>query len=264
MRNLARFIIRFNFPIIFFVFEIIAVVLILSNNPIQRGYFSNRFDSISASVYNLNFKVAQYIHLLESNEELARENALLRSNTVADSIPAIQGNPQFDYVPGRVLNNSIHKVYNYLTLDVGANDGVGPDQGVMSPFGIVGVVKSVSPHYSRVISLLNRQLMVSVKLANSDYFGTMNWEGSDYMETLVSEIPSHADVEPGDTILTSGYSAVFPPDIPIAIVKSSEPVSGGNFLEIKVRLINDFKQLSVVYVVRNNDREEILMLEEEL
>ena len=215
-------------------------------------------------IYTSSYNVSQYINLREANELLLKENALIRKNMSSTEHDSSFRKNDFNFIPAMVLNNSIHKVYNYITLDVGANEGIKPDMGVVSPFGIVGIVKSVTPDYSRVISVLNSQIRVSVKLAKSDYFGSMHWLGGNYLEVMISEIPSHAEIEVGDTLLTSGYSSIFPADEPVAIVLSSKPTSGGNFLEITATLTNDFKKLAVVYVVENEKLNEILKLEEEL
>ena len=264
MRNLLRFIVRYNFPLLFLVLEIIALFLIFSNNPIQQGYFSYRFNNLSSMIYNSSYNISQYIHLREANDQLLRENAHIRRSVSYSGQDSSFSKNNFTFIPAKILNNSIHKVYNYLTLDIGSDDGIEPDMGVVSPFGVVGVVKSVTPDFSRVISVLNNQLRVSVKLAKSGYFGSMNWSGGNYREINITEIPSHAEIEVGDTLLTSGYSAIFPPNEPVAIVLSSKPTSGGNFLEINAALINDFKKLAVVYIVDNEDSDEILNLEEEL
>ncbi len=264
MRNLIRFIIRYNFAILFIVFEIFAIILIFNQNPIQRGYLANRFNSLSAIIYGANYKLSQYVQLKDNNDILARENASLRSRAERTDSILNFSKGSFEYIPAQVLNNSVNRVFNYLTLNAGLSDGVEPDMGVISSFGVVGVVKSVSPNYSRVISVLNNQLFVSVKLAKSGYFGSMNWSGGSHRDITISEIPSNAPIEIGDTLLTSGYSALFPPDQLAAVVKSFKPTSGGNFLEIEATLTNDFKKLSTVYIVKNKNKDELIGLEEEL
>lgn len=261
MRNLLRFFVRYNFPILFLVFEIIALTLIFSSNPIQGGYFADRFNSMSSVIYNGSYKLTQYLNLQKTNDQLARENSRLRNLEQMQVPDTVAKGRDFEFVSANVINNSIHTAFNYLTLDVGSSDQVAVDMGVISPEGIVGVVKSVSPNFCRVISVLNSQLLVSVRLKSSAYFGSMNWTGENYREVMISEIPSHAAINPGDTIVTSGYSAIFPPDEPVAVVLSSRPTSGGNFLEIKALLMNDFKRLSKVYVVKNLVLDEIKSIE---
>lgn len=259
---MIRFIVHYNFTILFIAIELIALVLIVNHNPIQRGHLSHQFNSVSSVVYDANFRISRYLHLRHTNDQLARENSKLRSLVQQATADSTNFEGVYTYLPANVINNSIHKVHNYLTLDVGLEDGIEPDMGVISPSGIVGVVKSVTPNFSRVLSVLNTQLMISVKLAANDYYGSMVWTPGNYREVTVTEIPSHAPAEPGDTLVTSGYSSIFPSNLPVAIVISSSVTSDGNFIDVKARLLNDFKHLTKVYVVDNKNRSEILEVEE--
>lgn len=261
MRNLIRFVLRYNFSILFAVFELVAIILVFSSNPIQRGRVARNVNTLSSVFYDKTFELTQYMHLRKTNEQIAKESSYLRSilsQSLLDS--AIQKNG-FEYIPAMVINNSVNKEFNYLTLSIGTNGGVETDMAVVSPFGIVGIVKSVTPNYSRVISVLNSQLRISVKLNKSGHFGSLNWNGRNYRDVMITEIPSHVILQEGDSIVTSGYSSLFPANEPVATVIESQPAAGGNFLEIRARLSNDFKQLSMVYVVKNLMRDEILDLE---
>jgi len=262
MRNLIRFMLRYNFLILFLVFELIAIILIFSQNPIQRGKLTRQTNSLSAIVYDGAYNITQYLHLRKIIEEVAKENSFLRSRVLPISQDSIIARNTYDFLPARVINNSVHNEFNYLTLDIGSKSGITPDMAVVSPFGIVGVVKTVSPDYCRVISVLNSQLSISVKLSKSGYFGSLSWDRRNYRDVLVTEIPSHVSLQPGDSIVSSGYSSIFPAGEPIATVIDATPAAGGNFLEIHARLNNDFKKLSIVYIVINNDKEEIKTLEE--
>lgn len=218
-------------------------------------------NAISAVIYNKVFGITQYINLRKVSEDLARENAYLRTSkqpVLEDSAYAPNG---YTYIPAHVINNSVNKTFNYLTLNKGANSGVEPDMAVVSSSGIVGVVISVSPGYARVISVLNTQLRISVRLSKSQYFGSMNWDVGNYREVVVSEIPAHVEVAIGDTVVTSGYSAIFPAGELVATVIEANKTAGGNFLEIRARLTNDFKRLSMVYIIKNKNLDELRALE---
>lgn len=263
MRNLLRFILRHHFFLLFLLLELTAFILIFSNNPIQRGRLSGSVNSLSVRVYDVVYQVTGYLHLRQTNEQLARENAGLRASLSGVTPDTSSGFVRYRYIPAQVINNSVHLVNNYLTLNRGSEQGVEPDMGVVGPAGIVGIVKSVSRDYCRVLSVLNRELQISVKLSRSGYFGSMVWDTSDYRQITIKEIPSHASAEPGDTLVTSGYSSIFPEHIPVAVIQSKEVTKDGNFLILRARLINDFKKLSTVYVVQNPDLREIRELENE-
>ena len=135
--------------------------------------------------------------------------------------------------------------------------------GVISPSGIVGVVKNVSAHYSSVLSVLHSNSKISVKLKNSNYFGSVQWDGADYQVGILKDIPNHVSIALGDTIVTSGYSATFPVNLTIGIISKIEKPEGENFYELRIRFSNDFKNLSRVFIVKNNFKTEKEQLEEE-
>jgi rod shape-determining protein MreC len=169
---------------------------------------------------------------------------------------------QYTFLEAEVVNNSTNKQNNYITINKGRKQGIKEEMGVISPLGVVGVVKSVSANFSTVISVLNQnQNQISVKFQKNDYFGNLVWEGKNHRYATMKEILHHVPVAVGDTIVTSGLSAIFPKGIMVGTVEDFE-VKGGNFYEIKVKLANDFKQLTVVYVIKNYFKEEQLNLEE--
>jgi rod shape-determining protein MreC len=216
-------------------------------------------------------KVENYLSLREKNKQLKQENIQLKNyieqylTTEIDSLEILEDtvyDQQFEYIGARVINNSTNKQHNYITLDRGSESGIEPDMGVVSMNGVVGVVRGVSDHFSTVISLLNNELRISSKHDKSGYFGSLSWDGRDYHYARLGEIPLHTDLSKGDTIVTSGYSTIFPEGILVGFVDSWEE-KGGSFYEIKVRLSTDFKKISEVYVIKNIYKEEQEKLEEE-
>jgi rod shape-determining protein MreC len=169
----------------------------------------------------------------------------------------------YEFIPATVINNSVNKQNNYLTLNVGTKQGIDKGMAVISPMGIIGIVKESSENFSSVISLLNQNLRVSGMIQRNGYFGSINWDGLDYQHVILSDLPSHVEVLKGDTIVTSGYSAMFPKGELIGMVDGVEKSERGDFLKVKVKLSVNFKNLSHVMVVKNLLKEEQLMLEKE-
>ena len=167
----------------------------------------------------------------------------------------------FQYTSARVINNSVNRPFNYITLNKGRKDGIKPDQGIISASGIVGVVTNVSESYSVGLSVLNRRWSISAKLKKSGYFGSLFWQGNNYRMASLMEIPYHVEISPGDTVVTSGYSSVFPEGIMIGTIQSFDQSEGENYYNIQVELSTDFRALSYVEVVENVNREEINQLE---
>ncbi len=162
----------------------------------------------------------------------------------------------YPLVPARVLNNSLRAVDNYLTLNVGAADGVQPGLGVMSATGVVGQVKSVSTHYATVFSLLHSKMAVAAKIKRDGTFGSVKWPGDDYSYALLDYVPRQNRLVVGDSVVTSGYNAVFPEGVLVGTVESFVKEPDKNFWTVKLRLAVDFSRLTYVYVVHNRPRTE--------
>jgi len=271
MQSLLRFLQRYHFILLFILLEVLAITLLIQNNNYQNTSFVSFARNIKGRFYDQTMKIEQYLNLREKNKKLKEENVFLRNfiaknmNTEVDTFKKkidTTSDQQYFYIRATVLNNSINKQHNYLTLDKGETAGVKPEMGVVSPNGIVGVVRGVSEHFSSVISLLNSELNISAKLKNSEYYGSFSWTGQDYRYGILQDIPLHAQVNEGDTVVTSGYSAIFPEGILVGFVEEYEE-KGGRFLELTVELSTDFKKLNHVYIVENMLKEEKKELENE-
>jgi rod shape-determining protein MreC len=158
--------------------------------------------------------------------------------------------PYRPLVPARVINNSLREVDNYLTLNVGTVDGVHDDQGVISAAGVVGKVQAVSAHYARVASVLNSKMVVAAQLKRDGTSCSVKWpEGTDFSHALLDQILRQTRLVVGDTVVTSGYSSVFPAGVFIGTVESFVTETNKNFLTVRLKLGVDFSRLSYVYVV---------------
>jgi rod shape-determining protein MreC len=172
-------------------------------------------------------------------------------------------NQQYSYIVSKVINNSVNRRNNYLTLNKGSLSGVKPEMGVITTNGIVGIIKDVSPHYSTVMSLLHSRSSVSARFKNNNYFGAMIWEdNNDPTTATLSDIPKHIQFKIGDTLVTTAYSTVYPENIFLGTVKSSTIKAGANFYTITIKLSTDFYSLTHVYIVDNLFKKEQQLLEE--
>ncbi|MFA8433993.1 MAG: rod shape-determining protein MreC [Marinifilaceae bacterium] len=270
MKNLISFIVRFHFTILFIFLEVICVALLVRNNNYQKAKFLNSSNALSGGIYNSVSSIGDYLSLARVNEELAKENARLHNLleesyklSVDSSFRFVDTLYQQQYVYrwARVINNSVNKQLNYVTINKGSLQGITPEMAVVTDKGIVGMVLSVSQNYSTVISLLNHRLNISAKIRKNNYYGPLSWDGKDYRKVKLSHIPSHVVVSRGDTIVTSGYSSIFPEGKVIGTVSEVKSTTGGNFHDISVDLSIDFRQLSYVQVVGDLLKEERLELE---
>ncbi len=265
MRNLFHFIARFHFTILFLMFEMLCIILLVRYNNFQQSTMLNSGNYICGMVYDNVSAITQYIHLKETNQALNKENSYLRGllkqshQLVADSTYVFNDSlyqQKYLYRSAKIINNSINKQNNYITLNKGRKNGIKPEMGVIANGGIVGVVVSVSDHYASVLSLLNSRLRISAKIKKNNYFGSLTWDGKDYRKAKLKEIPFNALVQKGDTIVTSGFSEIFPEGILVGVVNDISDESESNFHNINVLLFNDFKQLSYVQVIDNLMRNE--------
>ena len=223
--------------------------------------------------------ISDYLNLRDQNDILVRENLVLRRklakfesmdvavppyvhDTLNLDTNARRANveAQYRYFSAKVVSNSVNKQHNFITIKAGTSNGVRPQMGVITSNGLVGVVKNCTENYSTVISLLNTDLKVSAKLRRTGYFGSFSWDGVDPDIVTLSEIPQNADVVVGDTVVTSGYSSMFPEGVLLGYIKDFDR-TGGSFYRIRVKLSSDLRKLNYVYLVDNSQYEEQTQLE---
>ena len=229
-------------------------------------------------VYEAANNVTGYFHLKSINDDLVQENVelelqieRLRSalmELTADSVglekmklDALKG---YDIYRANVINNSLTHVDNYITIDKGENDGIRPEMGVINGSGVVGIVYHTSANYSVVIPILNSKSSVSCKIKRSDYFGFLKWDGGSSEYATVKDMPRHSLFSLGDTIVTSGHSAVFPGGIPIGTVEDMSDSHDGLSYLLKVKLFTDFGRLNDVRVIAQKGLEEQIELEQKV
>ncbi len=271
MRNLIGFLSRNSFFLFFLCLEGIAALLLIQNNRFQRSEFLNSSNAVSGSFYQFVNNATQYFELAEINQQLAAENALLRNQLKGSKIEIFGKSfviddtiyqQAYQFTEATVINGTVSKANNYITLNKGKLAGVEEGMGVIGPKGVIGIVKTVSTRFSSVMTILHTQSKVSAKLKDQRYLGSLVWDGRDYLKGQLIDIPKNATIMLGDTVVTSGYSSVFPKGISVATVTNMEKPQGNNFYDIEVQLVNDFKKIEKVYIVKNVLKKEQEQLEE--
>ncbi|MDE5941759.1 MAG: rod shape-determining protein MreC [Muribaculaceae bacterium] len=275
MRNLLNFFIRYSAWFVFAIYAVASCFLLFRKNPYQHHVYLTSAGAVASSIYDVTSKITGYINLRDINEDLQQRNAalesevialrhqarMLRQNLLQDSLRAIDSLGRFDFVIASVINNSVIRPYNFITIDKGSADGITPEMGVMDQNGVVGVTNVVSKHHARIISLLNPNFRLSCKLRGNDAFGSLIWDGKKPSEALLEELPKQVKFRQGDTIITSGYSAMFPEGIPVGVIMGSTRGEDDNFHTLRIRLLTDFTTLSTVKVISNRDIAEIKEVE---
>lgn len=252
---------------------------------------------VTASVNKIASEVTHYFGLEETNRELTERNILLMqeldyykkllgdmsenketpvliqgiqetvrtdSSVVVVKQPPIKMDKSFVVCPANVVNISVRRYDNYITINKGENDGVCVGMGVISGLGVVGIVSRTSDNYSLILPVINSKSSVSCKIARTDYFGFLKWEGGDPLVAYMTDVPRHAEYEIGDTIVTSGHSTVFIEGIPVGTVISKDDSDDGMSFTFGVHLFTDFGRLNDVYVMALPPREELIELEKNI
>lgn len=270
MRSLLNFIYKYHYFILFILLQTVSFIFLIQHNSYQRAAFINSSSHVSGRIYNTAFSVSQYFHLKETNKDLANQvssysnmsKSAFKENRVTlmeihDSV-LIQ---QYEYFPAQVINNSVNKQNNYITINKGEKHGVKQGMAVVSANGIVGIVKATSDNFASVISVLNQNLRISAMVQRNNYFGTLHWEGKGYESVTLSDLPNHISISSGDTIVTSGFSAIFPKGKLIGVIDDVGSRESGDFYDVSVKLSEDFKSLTQVFVIKNLLKAEQLELE---
>lgn len=278
MRNLLNFFIRYGAWFLFVFYAAISCFLLFQRNPFQHHVYLTSANAVVSGVYDVAANVTGYINLRDINADLQRRTADLESEVIAlrehnralrqqllqDSQRTTDSLGRFRFILATVVNNSVVNPYNYITVNKGRLDSIQPEMGVMDQNGVVGVVNTVSDHHARIISLLNPNFRLSCKLRGNDAFGSLVWDGKSPYEAILEELPKQVRFHKGDTIITSGYSAVFPEGIPVGTIIGSTRGEDDNFNTLRIKLLTDFSTLSTVKVISNRDIADIRQAETDL
>ena len=245
--------------------------MVVKYNQTQQGIYLNTINKGTGFFYKAAAEVNHYFSLEDENYRLARENARLLeqiSNNGIDTLRGTdtafaEGRPQYTFTVAKVIKNSVNNHHNYLTLDVGRKDGIEANTGLITNDGVVGVIKKVSTSLSVAMSVLHRQMRISARIKGTNYFGSYVWNEKrmDTRYFYLKDIPKHAVFSVGDTVETSGASAIFPGGLMLGTVDSLERDKGGNSFIIDVKSKLDITNLQYVYVVNNLLKEEQEALE---
>ena len=278
MRNLINFFLRYSSWILLIFYTVVSCVLLFQRNPYQHHLFLTSANVVSAAVYGSVSDLTQYFHLREVNDDLQRRNLELELEVlglkqrlrnyhdveVETSAPVDSSLMRYDFIIAHVIYNTVNRTHNYITIDRGSSDGIRPEMGVIDRNGVVGIVNIVGSHSARVISLLNSHLRLSCKVKGHDHVGSLVWDGKDPEEAILEELPRHAVFQPGDTIVTSGYSTVFPEGVPVGKVIEGLRDHDENFYSLRVKLFTDFTTLGSVKVVSDAMRDELDFVERDI
>ncbi|HBJ07767.1 MAG TPA: rod shape-determining protein MreC [Coprobacter fastidiosus] len=277
MRKLISFLINHSPIFVYAFYLVICFVLLFKFNPYQQSVFFSSANEMAGRFYIMTSGITGYFGLQEINRDLQKQNGNLEMELIRlrDEVSRLSGDSllvrtsadsslsRYDFQIAQVINNSVFKTHNYITLNKGRKDGIHSEMGVIDQNGIVGIVNVVSDHYAVAISLLNPKLRLSCKVKGSNYFGSLVWDGKDPRFAVLEELPRHVKFVRGDTIVTSGYSSVFPEGLMVGTVDGFSKQRNDNFYALTVKLSTDFFRLNDVRILDDKGQKERRILEME-
>ena len=276
MRNLLNYLLRNSAWFLAILLIAFSLFLVFKHNSFQRSVYLSSANKVSSQLYGVSNNVTSFFSLKRDNKGLLERNAelehtvqLLKKHIVTltgdtstidaftlDSIvPA-----QFEFIPADVVNISISKFNNYITIDKGSLNGVRPDMGVISSAGVVGVVRNVSQHSAVIIPIINPKFRLGAKLKNSENFGSIAWDGRNADEAQLREVPKHEVFAVGDTVVT-GFSRIFPEGIIVGYTKELGISPDDNFNTFNINLATNFHTLQHVLIIDDKYHRERMALE---
>lgn len=273
MQALIDLLINSKHWLLFLLLEAFSLLFLFSYNGYQKSVFFTTANDVVGTTYNVISGITSYLHLQDENRALEAANERLRQQVYelkqqvaaqADSVKPLKHLPRsYEVVNAQVVNMTLHKANNLMTIDKGEADGIRPEMGVVCSQGVVGIVYMTSRHYSLVMPLLNVNSKVSCRLRHSEYFGFLTWKRGQADVAYATSIPRHAKVRKKDIVETNGYSDIFPPGLPIGCVQRIGDSADGMSYMLRVKLFANFATLRNVSVITNYRSPERHQLEEQ-
>lgn len=271
MQQLISFLFKNKHFLMFLLLELFAVYFTIQSHSYHRSKFVNSANFITGGIYKRINSFKEYIRLKDENDRLSEENVHLKNLLDKEKIKEIlndltiidttDSNQKYFYISSKIINNEYNRSNNYITINSGTNKGITSDLGVINSKGIIGITKSVSNRYATVLSVLNINSKINIKMLNSNYFGSLSWDAKNYQIVQFLDLPVQANIKIGDTVITGGKSTIFPEGIPVGIIKNFNIINN-NYEYVNIDLFNDMSALGYVEVIKNFDKEQIIELEE--
>lgn len=263
MRNLLEFLAKYNHWFVFLILEVVSMVLLFQYNSYQGSAWFSSANAVTGKLYEWDANVETFFSLTKVNQELTQRNAYLEQEVqkLSDSLVSVTKDSSiyhrdqfallrnYRLIPAKVVANSVDKPGNLMTIDKGSADGIHKDMGVISGTGVVGIVYLVAEHYAIVIPVLNTKSNISCMIQNRGYFGYLRWKGGVSDLAYLEEVPRHAHFKLGDYVVTSGYSAVFPPGVRVGRILHVFNSADGLSYRVQLRPSTDFARLRDVCVI---------------
>jgi rod shape-determining protein MreC len=270
MQQIIYFFQRFKYFLFFLLLEIIALSITVNNLSFHNSKYVNSANAVTGYFFSKSSSLTEYLSLKSENERLSDENVLLKnklSQQISDTISkdffvidSVKYFQKYKYTNAKIIKNDYTKSFNFILINKGVKDSVGKEMAVINSKGVIGITDESSNNYTRVKSILNYNSSINARLKNTNYFGSLTWNGKNYNIVQLEDIPRQAPLQVGDTIETDGKSSIFPEGILIGEIVNINRNNTTN-TSVDIQLFNDMSNLGYVNVIKNLHKEEIQSLE---
>ena len=220
---------------------ILQLVAAVHSVEVQLDYLK----SLSAENKKLRKKILDLSITKQRLQEVLIENVRLRR------MLQYKRESKYRLIVGNVIGFGQERTVRSLILNVGTKDGIKKNMPVVTDAGLVGKILYSASHQSAVQILMDRNAMVSARLQMSRQVGVIGWSGNFWLD--LNYIPKDVPVEPGEQVLTSGLSQIYPPGIKIGVVGEVKADEYEWFQQIRVKNAVDFNNLEEVFVMVTPD-----------
>ena len=257
---MINFLIRNKNGLLFLILQLIAFTFIYNSVSYPRSTIFNSSMYFVGSIQEGYHNLQEYANLRKTNEQLADENARLRSLmkssyfekfVISDTIVDTLYTQQYEFISAQVINSSFTYLNNYITINRGSNHGIRKGMGIINSQGVIGKIQNVSKNFATAIPLIHTRGNITGRIQTSKHFGTVSWDGKDYQHVQLNKIPRQANFSIGDTVVSDIRSQIFPSGIPIGVIEDKQLNMETQFLNLNIKLIPDFTNLEYVYVIRD-------------
>jgi rod shape-determining protein MreC len=280
MERLVELLLRFKSGLLFLILQIISIVMMVQLNQHHNIILGNITQDISGEYQSKRDGFYAYFDLSSENQQLLYQNKRLKESylslrqeletrknisplksayrVIPDSLFPVHS---FQFIPCQIVNNTVDRSYNFITINKGYRNGIKKGMGLISEDGVLGMVISVSEHYALAMSVLNKNFKLSAKINHENFFGSLVWKGGSPSYASLEYIPLHVNIRKGDTIITTGFSSIFPEGFMVGIIDDYEENSEDGFYEISVQLNTSIGGVYHAYAIANIHKNEIDSLE---
>lgn len=265
MRNFLAFIRQFRVILFFALLQGFALTWYFTFLSYPRSQYLTAANSVSGKFYEAKFEITQYLNLRRNNYWLQRENARLHENQdkslfklehgmveVNDTLHMVQ----YKYIPAKVINSTCTRRNNYFTINVGRNQGIEKNMGVITPNGVLGTIHNVGEHFSVVKSCLTEDINIALMIESSGEHGFLKWDGKDARRGTLTGISNDSKVQKWSKVVTRGSAGIFPQGLPVGKVEKTTVVEGKPLWDVTVLFSENFRRVQRVYVIKNLLRDE--------